>query len=111
MLVDQFLFDGPPAFLQLAALAGVVSAATYAIISYRKDRPLPRFPIVALDDKTPTESWLFHGNETIREGLRKVNLCWTSGRCMRNAVILTALIVSRTVPGHNRNWAQDSLAE
>jgi hypothetical protein len=99
MLVDQFLFegppafllDGPPAFLQLAALAGVVSAVTYVIISYRKDRPLPRFPIVALDGKSPTESWLFHGNETIKEGLRKVNLCWRSLRGVRGVVFLTAL--------------------
>lgn len=46
----------------------IVYAVSKVLASWKKNRPLRGIPLVALDGKTPKDSWIHHGNETLRKG-------------------------------------------
>lgn len=72
MFAERLLLDGYPASLQVIAVALVAWVFFYLIKIYRKDRPFPGFSVIALDGKSPKETWLLNGNKAITEGLRRV---------------------------------------
>lgn len=55
------------ALLAVALLLTYTAIKTYNI--YTKNRPYPDVPLIALPGKTPKDSWIKYGNETIKLGL------------------------------------------
>lgn len=56
------------ALLAVGILLTFIGTKLYKI--YYEQRPYPNIPLISLPGKTPTESWIKHGNETITLGLQ-----------------------------------------
>ncbi len=73
MLAQTVLFDGIPASLQIVAASLFIVLVVYSIKLYRRDGPLPGFPLITLDGQSPKDTWMLSGNRAITEGLRRVS--------------------------------------
>lgn len=62
--------DGIPVSVQ-AVLATIVLGTIYSVVT--KDRPFSGIPVISLDGKSPTKSWLWHGREVVKLGDEKYN--------------------------------------
>ncbi|KAI1744956.1 cytochrome P450 [Xylaria scruposa] len=61
---------GQPLTASLQVL-GVTLALGFLFLYFNKDRPYPGFPLAVVEGKSPKESWLYHGKQTLSEGSRK----------------------------------------
>ena len=61
--------QGLPISLQVVA-ATLLFGLLYSLIT--KDRPFAGFPVVALDGKSPKETYFRHGSRAIQEGVKRV---------------------------------------
>ncbi|KAL7624096.1 hypothetical protein AAE478_005653 [Parahypoxylon ruwenzoriense] len=66
--IHRVLPEGLPVSLQVV-IATLVLGVIYSLIT--ADRPFAGFPVVALEGKSPKKSWLWHGRESIAEGLQR----------------------------------------
>ncbi|KAI0885396.1 cytochrome P450 [Annulohypoxylon maeteangense] len=67
-VLQRVLPTGLPVSIQVIA-ATIVLGIVYSLVT--AERPFTGFPVVSFDGKSPAESWMFHGKETLEEGLRR----------------------------------------
>ncbi|KAI2632123.1 cytochrome P450 [Hypoxylon sp. NC1633] len=67
-VIQRYVPQGLPVSLQVV-IATLVLGVVYSLIT--ADRPFAGFPLVALDGKSATKSWLWNGREVLAEGLRR----------------------------------------
>ncbi|KAI2463503.1 cytochrome P450 [Annulohypoxylon bovei var. microspora] len=66
--LHHVLPEGLPVSIQVVIVT-LVLGVVYSLVT--ADRPFTGFPVLSVDGKTPQKSWMFHGKETLAEGLRR----------------------------------------
>ncbi|KAI1086991.1 cytochrome P450 [Rostrohypoxylon terebratum] len=66
--IRSVLPAGLPVSIQVI-VATLVLGVIYSIVT--ADRPFAGFPVISLDGKSPTKSWMWQGKETLQEGFRR----------------------------------------
>lgn len=67
--LQRLVPQGLPISLQVVA-ATLLLGLIYSLVT--KDRPFAGFPIIALDGKSPKETYFHNGRRAIQEGVRRV---------------------------------------
>lgn len=63
----------PPVVIQITIALGVGAMLFWFRSSRRSKRPIFGFPLAHRPGEDPTRSWIFHGQEVVKEALKKVH--------------------------------------
>ncbi|KAI1456218.1 cytochrome P450 [Annulohypoxylon moriforme] len=66
--LQRVLPEGLPVSIQVV-IATLVLGVIYSLVT--ADRPFTGFPVVSIDGQSPVKSWIWHGKQTLEEGLRR----------------------------------------
>ncbi|KAI6092926.1 cytochrome P450 [Hypoxylon rubiginosum] len=66
--IQRILPEGLPVSIQVV-IATLFLGLVYSLIT--AERPFAGFPVITVDGKSPTRTWMWHGKEAITQGLQK----------------------------------------
>lgn len=69
--IQRILPEGLPVSIQVV-IATLFLGLVYSLIT--AERPFAGFPVITVDGKSPTRTWMWHGKEAITQGLQKVRI-------------------------------------